>query len=42
MVMIYRGEYWQVAYLMPKGSNPRGGSLEAFKQRMRHRAAAAA
>ena len=34
MVMIYRGDYWQVAYLMPKGSNPRGGSLEEFKQRM--------
>jgi 2-polyprenyl-6-methoxyphenol hydroxylase-like FAD-dependent oxidoreductase len=34
MAMIYRGDYWQVAYLMPKGSNPRGGSLEAFKQRL--------
>jgi 2-polyprenyl-6-methoxyphenol hydroxylase-like FAD-dependent oxidoreductase len=34
MVMIYRGDYWQVAYLMPKGSNPRGGSLEEFKQRI--------
>ena len=34
MVMIYRGDYWQVAYLMPKGSNPRGGSLEEFKQRL--------
>jgi 2-polyprenyl-6-methoxyphenol hydroxylase-like FAD-dependent oxidoreductase len=34
MVMIYRGDYWQVAYLMPKGSNPRAGSLEEFKERM--------
>ena len=34
MAMIYRGDYWQIAYLMPKGSNPRGGSLEAFKQRL--------
>ena len=34
MVMIYRGDYWQVAYLMPKGSNPRAGSLEEFKQRI--------
>jgi 2-polyprenyl-6-methoxyphenol hydroxylase-like FAD-dependent oxidoreductase len=25
MAMIYRGDYWQIAYLMPKGSNP--GSL---------------
>ncbi len=32
--MIYRGDYWQVAYLMPKGSNPRDGSLEAFKERL--------
>ena len=21
MAMIYRGDYWQVAYLMPKGTN---------------------
>lgn len=34
MAMIYRGDYWQVAYLMPKGSNPRDGSLEAFKERL--------
>jgi 2-polyprenyl-6-methoxyphenol hydroxylase-like FAD-dependent oxidoreductase len=34
MGMIYRGDYWQVAYLMPKGSNPRDGSLEAFKERL--------
>jgi 2-polyprenyl-6-methoxyphenol hydroxylase-like FAD-dependent oxidoreductase len=34
MAMIYRGDYWQVAYLVPKGSNPRGGSMEAFKQRL--------
>lgn len=34
MAMIYRGDYWQVAYLMPKGSNPRGGSLDEFKQRL--------
>ena len=32
--MIYRGDYWQVAYLLPKGSNPRDGSLEAFKERL--------
>jgi 2-polyprenyl-6-methoxyphenol hydroxylase-like FAD-dependent oxidoreductase len=34
MAMIYRGDYWQIAYLMPKGSNPRDGSLEAFKDRL--------
>ncbi len=34
MAMIYRGDYWQVAYLMPKGANPRDGSLEAFKERL--------
>ena len=34
MAMIYRGDYWQVAYLMPKGQNPRDGSLEAFKERL--------
>ncbi|WP_163755128.1 FAD-dependent oxidoreductase [Mycobacterium botniense] len=34
MAMIYRGDYWQVAYLVPKGTNPRDGSLEAFKQRL--------
>lgn len=31
MAMIYRGDYWQVAYLMPKGANPQGGSLDDFK-----------
>ena len=34
LAMIYRGDYWQVAYLMPKGSNPRDGSLEEFKKRL--------
>jgi 2-polyprenyl-6-methoxyphenol hydroxylase-like FAD-dependent oxidoreductase len=34
MAMIYRGDYWQVAHLMPKGTDPRGGSLEAFKERL--------
>ena len=34
MAMIYRGDYWQVAYLMPKGQNPRDGSLDAFKDRL--------
>ena len=34
LAMIYRGDYWQVAYLMPKGSNPREGSLEEFKKRL--------
>ncbi|WP_370328658.1 FAD-dependent oxidoreductase [Candidatus Mycobacterium methanotrophicum] len=34
MAMIYRGDYWQVAYLVPKGQNPRDGSLEAFKERL--------
>jgi 2-polyprenyl-6-methoxyphenol hydroxylase-like FAD-dependent oxidoreductase len=34
MAMIYRGDYWQIAYLMPKGSNPRDGTLEAFKDRL--------
>lgn len=34
MAMIYRGDYWQVAYLVPKGSNPRRGSLKEFKERM--------
>jgi 2-polyprenyl-6-methoxyphenol hydroxylase-like FAD-dependent oxidoreductase len=34
MAMIYRGDYWQVAHLMPKGQNPRDGSLEAFKERL--------
>ena len=34
MALIYRGDYWQIAYLVPKGSNPRDGSLEAFKERI--------
>jgi 2-polyprenyl-6-methoxyphenol hydroxylase-like FAD-dependent oxidoreductase len=34
MAMIYRGDYWQIAYLMPKGANPRDGTLEAFKHRL--------
>jgi 2-polyprenyl-6-methoxyphenol hydroxylase-like FAD-dependent oxidoreductase len=34
MAMIYRGDYWQVAYLMPKGANPQGGSLDDFKARL--------
>src|SRR5262249_10635317 len=34
IAMIYRGDYWQVAYFMPKGANPRDGSLEAFKDRL--------
>ena len=34
MAMIYRGDYWQIAYLMPKGANPRAGSLEEFKERI--------
>src|SRR5271166_26788 len=34
MAMIYRGDYWQVAHLMPKGADPRDGSLEAFKERL--------
>lgn len=34
MAMIYRGDYWQVAYLMPKGANPQHGSLDDFKARL--------
>ncbi|OBK39996.1 remO protein [Mycobacterium sp. 1245111.1] len=34
MAMIYRSDYWQIAYLMPKGENPRDGSLDAFKERL--------
>ena len=34
MAMIYRGDYWQVAYLMPKGANPQDGSLDDFKARL--------
>lgn len=32
--MIRRGDYWQVAHLMPKGAGPQNGSLEAFKERL--------
>ncbi|WP_343575113.1 FAD-dependent oxidoreductase [Mycobacterium sp.] len=34
MAMIYRGDYWQIAYVMSKGENPRDGSLKAFKERL--------
>jgi 2-polyprenyl-6-methoxyphenol hydroxylase-like FAD-dependent oxidoreductase len=34
LAMIYRGDYWQVAHLMPKGMDPRDGSLEEFKERL--------
>lgn len=34
VAMIYRGDYWQVASIVPKGSHPRDGSLEAFKERL--------
>jgi 2-polyprenyl-6-methoxyphenol hydroxylase-like FAD-dependent oxidoreductase len=34
MAMIYRGDYWQIAYPMPKGLNLHDGSLEAFKERL--------
>jgi 2-polyprenyl-6-methoxyphenol hydroxylase-like FAD-dependent oxidoreductase len=34
IAMIYRSDYWQVASLVPKGSHPRDGSLEAFKERL--------
>lgn len=34
MALIYRGDYWQIAYPVPKGANPRDGSLEVFKERL--------
>jgi 2-polyprenyl-6-methoxyphenol hydroxylase-like FAD-dependent oxidoreductase len=34
MAMIYRSDYWQIAYIMPKGESPRDGSLETFKERV--------
>lgn len=34
LAMIYRGDYWQVASVVAKGSQPRSGSLEAFKERI--------
>ncbi|MBV8861731.1 MAG: FAD-dependent oxidoreductase [Mycobacterium sp.] len=34
MAMIYRGDYWQIAYPVPKGDDLREGSLDAFKERL--------
>lgn len=34
LIMIYRGDYWQAAYLMPKGSKLRDGSLQELKDRI--------
>ncbi|AGB20538.1 2-polyprenyl-6-methoxyphenol hydroxylase-like oxidoreductase [Mycobacterium sp. JS623] len=34
LAMIYRGDYWQVAYPVPKGANPRNGSIQALKERL--------
>src|SRR5271156_5522497 len=34
LAMIYRGDYWQVAYPIPKGPNPCEDSLAAFKERL--------
>jgi 2-polyprenyl-6-methoxyphenol hydroxylase-like FAD-dependent oxidoreductase len=34
LAMIYRGDYWQVAYPIPKGTNPCEDSLAAFKERL--------
>jgi 2-polyprenyl-6-methoxyphenol hydroxylase-like FAD-dependent oxidoreductase len=34
MAMIYRGDYWQIAYPMPKGHNLRDGPIEAFKEQL--------
>ncbi|KRQ21024.1 MULTISPECIES: FAD-dependent oxidoreductase [Mycobacteroides] len=34
LAMIHRGDYWQVAHLMPKGAGPQNGSLDAFKERL--------
>src|ERR1700753_572594 len=34
MAMIYRSDYWQIAYVMPKGEKLRDGSLDSFKQRL--------
>lgn len=34
LAMIHRGDYWQVAHLLPKGAGPQQGSLEAFKKRL--------
>jgi len=32
--LIYRGDFWQIAVPMPKGTNPAEGSLEEFKERL--------
>lgn len=34
LAMIYRGDYWQVAYPVPKGANPRDGSIQTLKERL--------
>jgi 2-polyprenyl-6-methoxyphenol hydroxylase-like FAD-dependent oxidoreductase len=34
MAMIYRGDYWQIAYPVPKGDDLQEGSLDAFKERL--------
>lgn len=34
LAMIHRGDYWQVAHLMPKGAGPQNGTLDAFKERL--------
>jgi 2-polyprenyl-6-methoxyphenol hydroxylase-like FAD-dependent oxidoreductase len=34
MAMIYRGDYWQIAYPVPKGDDLREGSLDALKERL--------
>ncbi|WP_078312503.1 MULTISPECIES: FAD-dependent oxidoreductase [unclassified Mycobacterium] len=34
LAMIHRGDYWQVAHLMPKGAGAHNGSLDAFKERL--------
>ncbi|MFY9766732.1 MAG: FAD-dependent oxidoreductase [Mycobacterium sp.] len=34
LAMIYRGDYWQVAYPIPKRTNPCEDSLAAFKERL--------
>ncbi len=34
LAMIHRGDYWQVAHLMPKGAGPHNGSLDTFKERL--------
>ncbi|MCU8693307.1 FAD-dependent oxidoreductase [Mycobacteroides abscessus] len=34
LAMIHRGDYWQVAHLLPKGTGAQRGSLDAFKKRL--------